>query len=398
MFEIIKFNNDACTGDSKNGTCYTSAECDDKGGTKDGSCADGYGVCCTFDLNCGGQSTENNTYFSTSGSESSGSCSLSVCPGDNICQLRLDFNSFVISGPYTSTTTTDQYTKVLYGMPDNTGVEAMLTNSQCTTDSFSVTSPSGSSPPVICGTNTGEHMYVDATSSFCNTLSFGLGTTATTTRSWEIRISQFECDYNNLAPQGCTQYFFGADDGKIQSFNYNSGSGYNLANQKQNICFRREASKSKVCFSYVSAYTDFDVSLREGASATPSKLAVGLTASKAGCCGYGNDGKKGGYDCLLIPSAKTVNSGGIASKSAATKRPLATGAATVDDLEGAFCGMRGIAGSKSAKTTKGTTLKATICTKRTPFMVSFQTDSFEYAVEANKQVGTKGFQLAYILA
>ena len=24
-----------------------SAECDDKGGTKDGSCADGYGVCCT---------------------------------------------------------------------------------------------------------------------------------------------------------------------------------------------------------------------------------------------------------------------------------------------------------------------------------------------------------------
>ena len=26
-----------------------------------------------------------------------------------------------------------------------------------TTDSFSVTSPSGLSPPVICGTNTGEH-------------------------------------------------------------------------------------------------------------------------------------------------------------------------------------------------------------------------------------------------
>ena len=112
---------------------------------------------------------------------------------DNSCslQLRLDFNAFVISGPYTSTTTTDQYTKVLYGLPDNTGVEAMLTNSQCkycslviavchnniydgliyffykniymipyhlgTTDSFSVTSPSGSSPPVICGTNTGEH-------------------------------------------------------------------------------------------------------------------------------------------------------------------------------------------------------------------------------------------------
>ena len=27
MFEIIKFNNDACTGDSKNGTCYTRLVC-----------------------------------------------------------------------------------------------------------------------------------------------------------------------------------------------------------------------------------------------------------------------------------------------------------------------------------------------------------------------------------
>ena len=81
-------------------------------------------------------------------------------------------------------------------------------------------------------------MYVDATSSYCNMLSFGLATTATATRSWEIRVSQFECDYNNLAPQGCTQYFYGSDSGQFQSFNYNSGSGYNLANQRQNICFR----------------------------------------------------------------------------------------------------------------------------------------------------------------
>jgi hypothetical protein len=393
MFEIIKFNNDACTGDSKNGTCYTSAECEDKGGTKDGSCASGYGVCCTFDLNCGSRSTENNTYFSTSGSESSGSCSLSICPGDNICQLRLDFNSFVISGPYTSTTTTSEVTKVLYGVPNKDGLEAMLTNSQCTTDSFSVTSPSGSSPPVICGTNTGEHMYVDATSSFCNSLSFGLGTTTTSTRSWEIRVSQFECDYNNLAPQGCTQYFYGQDNGKFYSFNYNSGSGYNLANQRQNICFRREASKTKLCISHVSANTDFDVSLYQGTKTDGKTYGVGLTASKAGCCGYGADGKKGGYDCLLIPSAKTTGGEGIANTM--EKRPIADGK---DAIEGAFCGARGIVASRSAKTTKDTALKKTVCTQRTPFQVSFLTDSFENAKEAEKQVGTKGFQLAYILS
>ncbi len=31
------------------------------------------------------------------------------------------------------------------------------TATQCQTDTFSLTGPSGSVPPVICGTNTGEH-------------------------------------------------------------------------------------------------------------------------------------------------------------------------------------------------------------------------------------------------
>ncbi len=44
---LFRFNNDPCDGGNRNGTCYTSEECDDKGGTNSGSCADGYGVCCT---------------------------------------------------------------------------------------------------------------------------------------------------------------------------------------------------------------------------------------------------------------------------------------------------------------------------------------------------------------
>ena len=36
-----------CVGSSsRNGTCYTESECEDKGGTAAGSCADGFGVCC----------------------------------------------------------------------------------------------------------------------------------------------------------------------------------------------------------------------------------------------------------------------------------------------------------------------------------------------------------------
>jgi len=45
FFEVAKFPNDASNGDSKNGTYYTSVECEDKGGTKDGNCANGFDVC-----------------------------------------------------------------------------------------------------------------------------------------------------------------------------------------------------------------------------------------------------------------------------------------------------------------------------------------------------------------
>jgi hypothetical protein len=48
VFQVVRFPNEACgvTGESKNGTCYTTEECSNKGGTSSGSCADGFGVCC----------------------------------------------------------------------------------------------------------------------------------------------------------------------------------------------------------------------------------------------------------------------------------------------------------------------------------------------------------------
>ncbi|TRY80429.1 hypothetical protein TCAL_15494, partial [Tigriopus californicus] len=90
------FPNQPCIGQaSKNGTCYTADECSAKSGTNSGSCAQGYGVCCTckFLLNavsatCGQTSNENCTYFESAGSEIGG-CSLTICPcGDNICQVK----------------------------------------------------------------------------------------------------------------------------------------------------------------------------------------------------------------------------------------------------------------------------------------------------------------------
>ena len=46
-YNIFLFQNDMCVGSSsRNGTCYTESECEDKSGTAAGSCADGFGVCC----------------------------------------------------------------------------------------------------------------------------------------------------------------------------------------------------------------------------------------------------------------------------------------------------------------------------------------------------------------
>ncbi len=51
-----------------------------------------------------------------------------------------------------------------------------------------------------------------------------------------FQITQYSCDYNNLAPEGCTQYNWGSTTGTVKTYNFDSGQ--HLANQNQNICTR----------------------------------------------------------------------------------------------------------------------------------------------------------------
>ena len=79
-------------------------------------------------------------------------------------------------------------------------------------------------------------VYVDA-SDTCNELAFNLQEgTSTATRAWSIKITQYDCDYDNLAPKGCTQYHFGSTTGQVQTYNWDGG--HHLAGQDQNICVR----------------------------------------------------------------------------------------------------------------------------------------------------------------
>ena len=115
------------------------------GGSASGSCASGFGVCCTLSLGCGATVTTNNTYFASSSGASS-PCAAKVCKcSSSVCWLRLDLDGFSISSPLTTTYTNTN--------PNGRG--------QCQTAQFTATS-GGVSTPVLCGDNTGYHMILNA--------------------------------------------------------------------------------------------------------------------------------------------------------------------------------------------------------------------------------------------
>lgn len=71
-------------------------------------------------------------------------------------QLRLDFVSFTITGPSTSTLSSAALLNGNIIQTPGNGV-AVTDASRCLADQFSVTNPGGTAPPTICGVNTGEH-------------------------------------------------------------------------------------------------------------------------------------------------------------------------------------------------------------------------------------------------
>jgi len=390
VFTIVRFKNDPCAGSSnRNGTCYTESECSNKGGTNAGSCAQGFGVCCVFVQGCGASVAENCTYFESSGTQA-GQCSLEVCPcSSGICQMRLDFITFMITGPSTSTTTIKGTTAGV--ITPGAGIE-YTRQTQCLTDTFTVTGPrtGQNTPPTICGVNTMEHMYADMEDDQCNTLDFQLGGAGIDAqipgnRQWNIKITQIECNSELRAPQGCTQYFYGSNSQEVQSYNFDNGNGLHLANQNQNVCVRRERGNCKICW-YAKDLKDVDTN-GDNANAV-GKIGAGADGTQE-CCTYKADGMgTNGYDCLQIPGAQ---SGTMCAQWGTDSAINAN----------RFCGNSGgLAKQKDAAAAANT---ATVCTKSDPFSLSFLTDQFEAKVEsaadtlANAQAGS-GFRLTYFMS
>eukprot|EP00094_Tigriopus_californicus_P012709 TCALIF_12286-PA protein Name:"Protein of unknown function" AED:0.00 eAED:0.00 QI:19/1/0.75/1/0.28/0.37/8/0/164 len=148
----------------------TAEECATKGGSSSGSCAQGFGVCCVFSLACGGTTSENCTYLvqASTSTPTADPCTFTICKcSSNICRIRLDFTTFSIAGPTVGTASVGANTDTINGGAIG----------DCTSDSFSVTSPGNNGSPLICGFNTGQHMIVDS-SALCHKASFGFSGTA----------------------------------------------------------------------------------------------------------------------------------------------------------------------------------------------------------------------------
>ncbi|KAM3969070.1 uncharacterized protein ACR2FA_003721 [Aphomia sociella] len=316
----------------------TARECSSRGGSANGYCANGFGLCCIFMTSCGSSTSENGTYFVNSGYPSAydgtGSCELTVIKSHpDVCQIRLDFNRFTIAGP-----------------------EQM--NHVCNQDQFIV---SGGNPvPAICGVNQGSHMYVDAGIGTTNPVKLTFVTSGNSfERMWKLKVTQIPCNTIYKADEGCLQYYTGVS-GQLRSFNYDPASGLQLSNQDYGICIRMERN---FCGIQYSACPDtvnnrsrsFTIS---GNSNGPVNAMIGSGAGPNNCAN----------DWLLVPCAANVG--------------------RIQPAQ-ALCTDRICGGTFSADLSMQ---PSTVLSTVKPFRLWFHTDN----VEAPVDIDNRGFCLNYV--
>jgi len=173
IFQITTFPNEECAAtNGLYGTCLSASECNGLGGLSAGKCAQGFGLCCVLSSNsCGDTISRNLTYIRNPGYPATyseaGDCEWKITKSqENICQIRLDFETMEIADPNV--------------------VDTGLTG-RCETDTFQgIQAQTGSDTPLICGYNTGQHLYLDAGAYTSSEASVKFRLTGTTARQWNI--------------------------------------------------------------------------------------------------------------------------------------------------------------------------------------------------------------------
>jgi len=267
---------------------------------------------------------------------------------------------------------------IIAGGTTSAATGAFSDRGRCRTDTFGVTSPGNPSIPIICGTNTGYHMYVPA-SDQCNKLSGSFGSASSaTTSAFTIKVSQIECSSETLPPDDCLQYHT-TDTGTLDSFNYDSGNAVHLADQEYQICVRQGRGNCAIC--YYAPAASFGISSANGIAAIDG-LGTNCGQFFPGNTAHVNG--EGSYDHLVIQD-------GICA-------PTIAGTSAITVPNDLFCGVEFECPATAA--TDGTPAN-TVCTNKTPFKVGVHFDGQEagFPAAANGETGATangiGFQLQY---
>jgi hypothetical protein len=395
IFQVVKFTNDVCTGTSRNGTCYTTQECTDLGGTSEGNCAEGFGVCCVFVADCEETISQNNTYLVKAAHTAGNGCNYMICPAStNICRIRFDLTTLTLAMQNTYTHQAAACSATTCG-----GIGTSESAGKCAIDQFQVVGNAMQSP-VICGTAAvGQHMILDVEDeNDCLNAIVNVGTADTTTsRQWDIHVTQYLCsDHDVSGPPGCLQYFTAqTGSGTIRDFAMASGTANigatqtHLQSQYYTICFRREAANCQQC--YIPTNTGIiDTATNQGT--------FGLSVATIAITANAQTGSNCVGDYLEVP-------GGVWTATAGTIRAVYTGqlgndAGTAGDSR--FCGRS--LGTQAGSANQNT---ATICSLYHPFQVRVHFDDAELAIDAatdsgivnefsNSPSGAVGFRMNWI--
>ncbi|XP_045449616.1 uncharacterized protein LOC123658218 [Melitaea cinxia] len=203
IFEVIEFDHVSCFSvDGLEGTCLHEYDCQKIGGITMGTyCADDYGTCCVILFTCDDRSSSSTGWFTNPGFPTPTSDRLSCTftldkYSEQVKQIRLDFMNFEI-------------------LPPTAGI--------CEQDQFFVTGQNiNSVVPILCGINTGQHIYVEVSETEGPIL-FSFQTITEEKRLFSIKVTQIISSDTLWAPSGCLQYFKG-DHGHLESFNYRETS------------------------------------------------------------------------------------------------------------------------------------------------------------------------------
>ncbi|XP_030765764.1 uncharacterized protein LOC115889828 [Sitophilus oryzae] len=270
---LVRFENSNCSSlEGYEGVCVTRRECGYIGGIQSGSCtSNGIGRCCLLYRTCGQSSAYNNTYFvsddypNTFNDETSCTFTIEPCPGTS-CQARVDFLNFVLS------------------QPDGNG--------NCIYDSMVITG-SGGNIPVICGENSGQHIYLTFVGNNSITITISTSSSVDLERSFNLKVTQIACDCPTLAPPGCLQYYTDLS-ATVRSFNYGTqingavityansttvAGTRQLANTNYGVCIQMQPGYCSIQWAQSSDSTSFTVTnntaLVEVVSGLPNDPIVG---------------------------------------------------------------------------------------------------------------------------